>query len=70
MSEYTIKLKTLLDTDFIPNLNDYPIFDEAYRSVLNNKILDHFLYDEIGLETPDIFNHYLKNTYERNYALL
>lgn len=60
MSEYTIKLKTLLDTDFIPNLNDYPIFDEAYRSVLNNKILDHFLYDEIGLETPDIFNHYLK----------
>ena len=29
----------------------YPIFDENYRSVLENKILKHFYTREIGSET-------------------
>lgn len=61
MGEYTIQLRTLLQTDFNPALDDYPIFDENYRSVLNQKILDHYYMEEIGLETPDLFNHYLSN---------
>lgn len=61
MAEYTITLATLLQTDFSPTLNDYPIFDEAYRDVLNNKILNHYSDHEIGLETPDLFNLYLGN---------
>lgn len=59
MANYTIELRTLLKTDFIPALNDYPIFDESYRNVLNTKILKHYYDHEIGLETPDLFNHYL-----------
>ena len=60
MAEFSIQLKTLLQTDFDPQLNEYPIFDESYREVLNQKILDHYYFYEIGLETPDMFNHYLK----------
>ena len=59
MAEYTIQLRTLLHTDFQPALDDYPIFDESYRSALNTKILNHYYDHEIGLETPDLFNHYL-----------
>lgn len=60
MAEYTIQLRTLLETDFEPAMDEYPIFDENYRSVLNQKILDHFYMYEIGLETPDLFNHQLR----------
>ena len=60
MAEYTIQLRTLLETDFEPAMDDYPIFDENYRSVLNQKILDHFYMYEIGLDTPDLFNHQLR----------
>lgn len=36
----------------IPHIFDnYPIFDEAYRSVLNKKIIKHFYTQEIGYET-------------------
>ena len=61
MAEYTIQLRTLLQTDFQPALDDYPIFDESYRTALNAKILNHYYMEEIGLETPDLFNHYLSN---------
>ena len=59
MAEYTILLRTLLQTDFNPELDNYPIFDESYRGILNQKILNHYFDHEIGLETPDLFNHYL-----------
>ena len=61
MAEYTIQLRTLLQTDFQPALDDYPIFDESYRAILNSKIMNHYFDHEIGLETPDLFNHYLSN---------
>jgi hypothetical protein len=60
MANFTIELRTLLQTDFQIALNEYPIFDESYRAVLNQKIIDHYYFDEIGLETPDRFNHRLK----------
>ena len=59
MSKYTITIKKLIDNNFHFNLYSYPIFDENYRSILNKKILDHYLMSEIGLETPALFNHYL-----------
>lgn len=34
---------------------DFPIFDEAYRSVLEKKILKHFYTREIGLETVGLW---------------
>mgnify|MGYP001410707108 CR=1 FL=1 len=33
----------------------YPIFDESYRSTLNKKIVEHYVFREIGLETPQMF---------------
>lgn len=59
MSKYTITIRNLIKNGFVFNLNDYPIFDENYREILNKKILDHYLMSEIGLETPALFNHYL-----------
>lgn len=38
---------------------NYPIFDEAYRPVLENKITNHFYFNEIGQETPERFKHRL-----------
>lgn len=37
----------------------YPVYDEAYRSVLETKILKHFFFREIGMETPGQFKFYL-----------
>lgn len=59
MSKYTTEIRYLNEQNFPFALDKYPIFDEAYRSILNNKILDHYRFREIGLETPARFNHYL-----------
>lgn len=36
-------------------LNDYPIFDESHREELNNKIIRHYYFREIGYETVAMF---------------
>ena len=36
-------------------LHDYPIFDEDHRATLNRRIVEHYWYSEIGLETADQF---------------
>lgn len=41
-------------------LDDYPIFDEQYREFLNAKIIDHYYYREIGLESVDMFIRQLR----------
>ena len=56
MPTFTTTLKrvnTLTGGHF--GLDTYPIFDDSYRSSLNNKILDHFYNREIGQETIDMF---------------
>lgn len=40
-------------------LNDYPIFDEEYRAVLNQRIYDHFAYRQVAAETPQMFVFFL-----------
>lgn len=40
-------------------LDDYPIFDEAYRGKLNKAITDHFWFRRIASETPSAFVFYL-----------
>lgn len=39
----------------ILGLDDYPIFDEAYRETLNNKIIRCYYMMEIGFETTNLF---------------
>ena len=61
MSKYTISIKNLIDNDFDFGLTEYPIFNESYRSILNQKILNHYYENEIGFETPNLFKFYLNN---------
>lgn len=62
MSRYTIELRHLIAAGYVPSLTDYPIFDAAYRAGLNAKIINHYYFYEIGQETADRFDHYLKTT--------
>ena len=59
MSHYTITIQTLINNNFDFGLDKYPIFDENYREILNNKILNHYFDAEIGFETAPLFRHYL-----------
>ena len=43
-------------------LDKYPIFDEVYRSTLNDKIINHYYFREIGLETAAQFAWYMRQT--------
>jgi hypothetical protein len=43
-------------------LGDYPIFDENYRNILNGKIIDHYWNREIGSETVEMFQHFMRRT--------
>ena len=60
MSKYTTTIKALIDNHFDFQLDSYPIFDESYREVLNQNILNHYYMNEIGFETAGLFRFYLK----------
>lgn len=60
MAKYTIEIRKLIERGYHFNLDEYPIFDESYRNSLNEKILEHYWFREIGAETPDRFNFYLR----------
>lgn len=57
---HTITLKTLIDCGYDLNLDKYPIFNEEYRRVLNQKIIDRYLFNEIAFETPQRFMYELE----------
>lgn len=59
MAKYTTTIYRLKLNNFDFGLQEYPIFDEDYRDVLNKKILDHYLMEEIGFETAAAFKHFL-----------
>ena len=61
MAKYTTTIRNLMDNNFDFGLKDYPIFDEEYRELLNNKILMHYYMDEIGFETAGLFKVYINN---------
>lgn len=52
-------LGEILQTGYQLSLNNYPIFSEDYRETLNQKIIDHYFFREIGQETADRFNFFL-----------
>lgn len=61
MAHYTITIRSLLNNNFDFKMDNYPIFDENYRSTLNEKILNHYYENEIGFETAPLFRFYLNN---------
>lgn len=81
MSKYTTQLRWIVKyyqdiegvtgEDYTPvyqylGLHDYPIFDNNYRQQLNDKIINHFLFREIGFETAAQFAHFVRKTMHEN----
>lgn len=56
---FTVELGCLVENGYDLGMRSYPIFDEAYRDLLNGKIIEHFWFREIGLETPALFKRFL-----------
>lgn len=61
MAKYTVTILTLQKNNFDFGLQNYPIFDEAYRNTLNNNILNYYLESEIGFETAELFKRILND---------
>lgn len=56
MAKYTMTLQYMIECeDYYPIVRNYPIFNESYRKKLNDKIVEHFWFREIGFETKEIF---------------
>lgn len=55
MAVFTRPLCEVVESDFDLGLKQYPIFDENYRDTLNNKIVMHYWFYEIGHETESMF---------------
>lgn len=51
MAFVTPQLRRVLDMGYDLGLKHYPIFSESHRQELNDKIVNHFRYREIGYET-------------------
>lgn len=62
MSRYTTTIDTIMTYDeqrLRAALSTYPLFNEEYRNTLNDKILNHYRFREIGQETVNRFCFYL-----------
>lgn len=57
MADFTMELREVIarNGETGIGLDRYPIFDEAYREYLNERIIDHYFYNEIGLESVDMW---------------
>jgi hypothetical protein len=61
IDNYTFTVYTLKDNGFDFGLNDYPIWDESYRPILNNAILEWYMFREIGYQNPAVWRQRLRN---------
>lgn len=55
MSKFTTEFRYLLSSVDVFARLTYPIYDEAYRTVLNDKIKKRYYFREIGYETAELF---------------
>ena len=70
MAVYTIELGRLIKTGYDIGLNDYPLPSylsndnerNQFRAALNQKIINHYTFDEICCTAPDRFKQLLNNT--------
>jgi hypothetical protein len=60
LSNYTISVFELLENKFDIGLDKYPIFDEAYRPILNNAIIQYYMFREIGFANPAVWRQKLQ----------
>lgn len=62
MGSFTIPLCEVIEMEGEEHigLDEYPIYDESHRTVLNKKIIDHYYNHEIGQETISMFRLAMK----------
>lgn len=59
MAKYTTQLKSIVESGYDLGLKDYPIWNEDFRPTLNNMLLKHYWFREIGFETAGLFKFHL-----------
>lgn len=59
MARYTIELRKLIERNYPIFDDSWNTFDPAHKKELENKIIRHYWFQEIGAETPDRFRHYI-----------
>lgn len=64
-STYTISIMELIQNNFDFGLDKYAIFDEEYRPILNNAILQYYMFREIGFANPSVFRYKLNERIDR-----
>lgn len=65
MATYTVELRTILKNNVEIFDFNYPIFDESYRRVFEDKFKAHFYFREIGVETVARFKFNLREMLNR-----
>lgn len=64
MAKYTTQVRSIVESGYPIFDFDYPIFDENYRGVLEQNIINHYYFREIGFETVGQFKHFLKTWFQ------
>lgn len=65
MAKYTTQIRSIVESNYPIFDFDYPLFDPSYKPVLEKKIIDHYYFREIGLETVEQFKWFLKDKLNR-----
>ena len=61
MAKYTTQVRSIVESGHPIFDFTYPIFDPVYKPILEEKIINHFYFREIGFETVAQFKHFLKS---------
>lgn len=61
MARVTVELRHLLQTDFELFDFDYEFDDKNFAKELEQAVIDHYYFSEIGQPTPDKFKHVFKS---------
>jgi hypothetical protein len=65
LAQYTLQLRSYVESGGKVFDFEYPLFDPAYKSVLEEKFINHFYFREIGFETIGQFKWFLKDKFNR-----
>lgn len=63
MAEYTVELRTIIESGIEIFDFNYPFYDETKRAEFQKDFIRHFYFREIGAETVDRFKWYLEDKF-------
>lgn len=65
LAQVTVELRHLLETDFELFDFDYDFVDPEFKKELEQAVIDHYYFHEIGQETPERFKQRFKSRWLR-----